>query len=377
MLDAEMTQSDADRNASLLRQPSKRWNAEEDAKLLDGVRMFGENSWTAIAQYIGTHRPPNACSQRFRRVLDPKLVRDQRWTFGEYVKLAVLFRTYGPRWSVLSAHLPGRHDTAVRFRWLSISKRAKAAIRAGVKHPLICAQTDSQHPSEPTDEHCWIERFLCDAKERLAQDPEPTELFCIILSSCGHSLPDIPDSLVSKLDAIASLTGPTPLPTGSSLKRRKRQHSLGSLQSNEDILTHNHSLGNVPDNDPDNGDGGHEDGDEDDCGCGDDNDGPTASTNARIVCDYRPTTLSTSSKRRKVLVDRIPGEPSSSVTGSPRAISCPSTLGGQQVSIEEGCPGNSRHSSSSPAATTLGTALDSRSPFSRVSLASLLHNDES
>ncbi|KAF0852174.1 mitochondrial N-terminal Myb-like DNA-binding domain-containing protein [Andalucia godoyi] len=114
------------------RSRSVRWSKEEDHRLLSAVRIYGDSNWTAIARYVSqgpdttspphceesvarvdgrsvetneNHhrsrhslpsqyalRPANACSQRYRRVLDPRLTRDRKWTVSESIALASLIR---------------------------------------------------------------------------------------------------------------------------------------------------------------------------------------------------------------------------------------------------------------------------------------------
>jgi hypothetical protein len=61
--------------ASYLSSQGKRaWSAKENTLLRSAVRSFGIGQWKKISEFV-PDRDPTQCSQHWKKVLDPKLVK--------------------------------------------------------------------------------------------------------------------------------------------------------------------------------------------------------------------------------------------------------------------------------------------------------------
>ncbi|CAM9866931.1 unnamed protein product [Chrysoparadoxa australica] len=93
----------------------RRWTAEEDKRLQQGVKDYGEANWKAIAQFVAT-RNHSQCLQRWKKVLCPGLKKGQ-WTAEEDSRLLALVNQGFKNWGLLAEHMPGRISKQCRERW--------------------------------------------------------------------------------------------------------------------------------------------------------------------------------------------------------------------------------------------------------------------
>ncbi|XP_048098087.1 v-myb avian myeloblastosis viral oncogene homolog-like 2a isoform X1 [Alosa alosa] len=115
----EISQPDTDSDLAEQRDGLKvnvRWSREEDETLKMLVQNFGQEDWKTIASFL-PGRTEFHCHHRFRRVLDPELIKGG-WTKTEDEMLVKLVEMYGSKkWTVIARHLKGRHGKQCRERW--------------------------------------------------------------------------------------------------------------------------------------------------------------------------------------------------------------------------------------------------------------------
>jgi hypothetical protein len=108
--------------------------------------------WSAVAQFVGNGRTRSQCSQRWIRVLDPRIYK-QQWTAGEEDLLITLVAKYGQRsWMQVSAEIKTRSDVQCRYHYLQLHKykrtrqpvpeepaqaHARPGREAGARDPLV------------------------------------------------------------------------------------------------------------------------------------------------------------------------------------------------------------------------------------------------
>ena len=96
--------------------PRTLWTPEEDQKLIDAVKIFGEGNWTLIAKEVGS-RDNKQCWRRWTDCLNPDINKDP-WTPEEDQTIRDFVGENGPtKWSKLAKMLPGRMDAQCRQRW--------------------------------------------------------------------------------------------------------------------------------------------------------------------------------------------------------------------------------------------------------------------
>ncbi|OHS98645.1 Myb-like DNA-binding domain containing protein [Tritrichomonas foetus] len=101
-----------------LRKKSKSWTRNEDDRLLAGILRWGtENNWNEIAIFVGNNRTRAQCMQRWSRGLHPHISRLQ-WTEEEDRKLKENVRLFGEKsWKHISVLHGNRSDIQCRYRY--------------------------------------------------------------------------------------------------------------------------------------------------------------------------------------------------------------------------------------------------------------------
>lgn len=93
-----------------------RWTKTDDQRLFSVCASVGTEDWARIASYF-PNKTMTQCAQRWKKVLDPKLVKGT-WTKEEDELVVRLVEKYGPKkWSLIASHLNGRIGKQCRERW--------------------------------------------------------------------------------------------------------------------------------------------------------------------------------------------------------------------------------------------------------------------
>jgi len=113
------TKSDDPRAAAAAknsRSRARKWTKEEDEYIRQMVQVQDVCRWKEMGKSI--HRTGAQCSQRWRKVLDPKVKRFVKWTPAEDVQL-IKIHTDHPDWSnkQVAALMPERTPTQCHNRW--------------------------------------------------------------------------------------------------------------------------------------------------------------------------------------------------------------------------------------------------------------------
>jgi hypothetical protein len=111
--------------ADLGRRKPHPWTPFEDQRLIAGIHRFGSDNWGLIANFIGNNRTRAQTSQRWQRVLDPRISRDI-WTKEEEEQLVSLVGQYGLKsWIKVAKDLGTRSDVQCRYRYNQLKADAK------------------------------------------------------------------------------------------------------------------------------------------------------------------------------------------------------------------------------------------------------------
>ena len=94
---------------------SRNFDRREDELLLDLVKKYGTDSWSTIANELGT-RTARQCRNRYQDFLAPGLNKSP-WTPEEDELLKRQYEEIGPRWAVLRSFFPGRTDLNIKNRF--------------------------------------------------------------------------------------------------------------------------------------------------------------------------------------------------------------------------------------------------------------------
>jgi hypothetical protein len=92
------------------------WTPEEDAKLTSAVTEYGDSNWAAVAELV-PDRKLSQCHQRWAQCLDPT-INTGNWTVEENAKLTDAVKQFGNNWVPVAALVPGRTNKQCRERWI-------------------------------------------------------------------------------------------------------------------------------------------------------------------------------------------------------------------------------------------------------------------
>lgn len=99
------------------RRQTRSWNSNEDNRLLMAIHKYGNDNWNKIALFVGNGRSRSQCSQRWIRVLDPKISKNH-WTEEEEALLIDLVKKFGNKnWMKVSLCMGNRSDVQCRYRY--------------------------------------------------------------------------------------------------------------------------------------------------------------------------------------------------------------------------------------------------------------------
>lgn len=96
----------------------KKFDAEEDIRLIKLVQKYGCVDWATISSQM-PGRTQRQCRERYKNYLSPNL-NNSPWTSEEDNILIKKYQAHGPKWSVLAQYFPGRSDINLRNRVASI-----------------------------------------------------------------------------------------------------------------------------------------------------------------------------------------------------------------------------------------------------------------
>eukprot|EP01031_Cornospumella_fuschlensis_P033329 gene33329-40316_t len=94
---------------------SKRWQPDEDDRLREAIKKFGEQNWQNVAEFVGT-RNLYPCQQRWTLVLKPGIIKGH-WSEEEDRTLVYLVSLGLKSWPKIAEGIPGRTSKQCRERW--------------------------------------------------------------------------------------------------------------------------------------------------------------------------------------------------------------------------------------------------------------------
>jgi hypothetical protein len=109
------------------RKKNELWSEPEDIRLLAGILKFGLGAWGSIARFVGNNRTKAQCCQRWCRGMDPRISKSL-WTADEDEKLQELVRRFGNKsWTRIAMEFGNRCDAQCRYRFNQLQQAESAA----------------------------------------------------------------------------------------------------------------------------------------------------------------------------------------------------------------------------------------------------------
>ncbi|KAH0788566.1 Myb-like DNA-binding domain containing protein [Histomonas meleagridis] len=107
---------------NMVRKKTRTWNFNEDNRLYMGVCLYGSDNWNEVAPFVGNGRLRSQCSQRWLRVLDPKISK-LAWTIEEDSILLQYVKIFGEKnWMKVANQMGTRSDVQCRYRYQQLQK---------------------------------------------------------------------------------------------------------------------------------------------------------------------------------------------------------------------------------------------------------------
>lgn len=217
----------SDNEKSGSRRKTRSWNPAEDMRLMKGVHKFGLENWSLVASFVGNGRNRSMCSQRWIRVLDPRISKNH-WTPEEEQKLIQYVQMFGEKsWMKVATKLGNRSDVQCRYRYMQLVRGGSPSqtsspdsTPAPKSHPKKNTKQQTKHimPEIPCLPLPAIENSTISA-----QISEPQ-----ILLESTHAKPTVKFTPISELEAPLKLDDPMRFSLGSSFDLFKSDNMFDS-----------------------------------------------------------------------------------------------------------------------------------------------------
>lgn len=123
--DIEYGTSNDGKQISPIRKKTRTWTAAEDKRLLAGVARYGIDNWQMVAHFVGNGRNRAQCSQRWTRGLNPKISK-KNWSPEDDKQLQELVDLYGDKsWTKIANILGNRSDVQCRYHYRQLTTNSE------------------------------------------------------------------------------------------------------------------------------------------------------------------------------------------------------------------------------------------------------------
>ena len=132
------------------RKRTRSWTPTEDYRLIMGVHLCGDNNWSEVSEFVGGGRTRSQCSQRWCRVIDPRISKDH-WSEEEEKQLIDIVQRIGDKsWIKVAAEMNGRSDVQCRYKYRKMMKeKTNGASSCSSSSPLTTGMTSPAPAKQP------------------------------------------------------------------------------------------------------------------------------------------------------------------------------------------------------------------------------------
>ena len=116
--------------------PKEKFTKEEDQKLKDLVKKYGNDNWQLISSFV-EGRSARQCRDRWNHYIGNENLKHDNWTKEEDDLLLYWYEEVGSRWAVIAKHFPNRNSVIIRNRCGQILRKyrkMKTAKEQNKKH---------------------------------------------------------------------------------------------------------------------------------------------------------------------------------------------------------------------------------------------------
>lgn len=189
----------------------QKFTAEEDARLIELVRIHGNKAWKKIASIMKT-RTTRQCRERYINYLSPS-VTNGPWSAQDDQLLIEKVQEMGPKWSKIAKFFPSRSDVNVKNRYaLFVSKGRAPPLTSLPKEKQNITEKQTQAPAKASPVYTIPTNNM-----PAAQFPIPKQNVNVLSQQeimPGLSVDDLIDSLCNEEEdqAQVSFSGSDPEP---------------------------------------------------------------------------------------------------------------------------------------------------------------------
>ncbi|OHT08416.1 Myb-like DNA-binding domain containing protein [Tritrichomonas foetus] len=224
---------------SPLRKKTRTWTATEDKRLLAGVARYGVDNWQFVAHFVGNGRNRAQCSQRWTRGLNPKISK-KNWTPEDDKQLQELVNLYGDKsWTKIANILGNRSDVQCRYHYRQLTNTTEENNASGNSNNNEGSSSNPNVPLNKSSITMSSDRLVLKQESPPSNSPITNEQDRQHMSLfTGRTYLSSPGLIMPKISGVSPLTLPLAPITP---RLRHAQEQAAAAQANQMLANNNNN----------------------------------------------------------------------------------------------------------------------------------------